>query len=149
MGLVGFAIFLVVSAIVVILNPGFFQDLWTWWRPLLTEAQVVRPPDALIVSAIIFFGLNGLAGFVIAYLRLAIRRQRTRALADTLSATGTIAFTVLLAVYLERILPGSLVLAILVGMIGVLILAYFVLAIALGLVPELMRREEARVTTRR
>lgn len=148
-GLVGFAIFLVVSAIVLILNPGVFSDLWTWFRPLMTEGRVTRPPEALIVSAIVFFGLNSLGGFAAAYLRLAVARKKARALADGLSALGTVIFASLLILYLERLVNGSTLLAILVGVAGVLILTYFVVAAALGLVPELSGRERARLPARR
>lgn len=147
-GLVGFAIFLVVSAIVLILNPGVFADLWTWFRPLM-EGRVTRPPETLIVSAIVFFGLNGLGGFVPAYLRLAVARTKARALADGLSALGTVIFASLLILYLERLVNGSTLLAILVGVAGVLLLTYFVVAAALGLVPELSGREVPRVPARR
>ncbi len=148
-GLVGFAIFLVVAAVVFALNPNLFQDLWTWFRPLLTEGRVTRPPEPLIVSAILFFGMNGLGGFVPAYLRLAMTRRRSRALADGLSSLGTVVFSVLLVVYLERIVTGPILLATVVGVIGVLILTFFVLAVALGLVPELARREGVEAPARR
>ncbi|MGQ0796981.1 MAG: zinc-ribbon domain-containing protein, partial [Methanobacteriota archaeon] len=148
-GLVGLATFLVVSAIVLILNPGVFSDIWTWFRPLAAEGRVTRPPETLIVSGIVFFGLTGLGGFVPAYLRLAVTRNKARALADGLSALGTVVFASLLVLYLERLVNGSTLLALVVGVAGVLLLTYFVVAAALGLVLTIPRLEEAKEPAKR
>ena len=148
-GLVSFAVFLIVAAIVVLANPGVFSDLTTWFSSFFPGPVWVRPPQTLIGSAVVFFGLNGLGGFLSAFLRLTVNRRKAKALSDGLAALGTVVFAYLLVLYGDRVLTGPQVLTVLTAVVGVLIIVYIALVVTLNLVPGLRRPFEAQAPGQR
>lgn len=128
-GFVSFALFLLIVGIVIAANPGIFGDLRDWLEPMIARGAFLRPPEALIGSAILLFALSGFSGLFTATLRAAVERRKTKALSDALSAVGGLVFAYLLTYYQSRGLSAAQVLAIEVAVVGMLLIAYIVLAV--------------------
>ncbi len=127
LGLVGIAIFLLVVGIVIALNPAIFNEFRVWVERMARDGVLVRPPEGLILSASLFWGLVGLSNFLVATLRVTFGRFRFRALADVLSGVGLLALAYLLTLYANHSIAGSMVLAIEAAVVGALILVYIVI----------------------
>jgi hypothetical protein len=120
-GLLSLGMFLLTVAIVFALNPYCFSQLFSWVGTAARTSSLVRPPDALIGSTALFFGLGAVAGFLTAGLRILTAKSWWRGLRDVLSSTGVLAFAVLLTLYGNRALSGWSVLALEVGVVALLV----------------------------
>ncbi len=78
-GLFGVAFFLLVLGIVFYLNGNLLTELRRWWDQVLAGRGAFRPPEGVIVSAGLFWGLLGVSNFVAAgHERVVRRRARGR-----------------------------------------------------------------------
>jgi len=127
LGLIGFAILLLVVAIVIALNPSVFSEFFRWVDRMAREGVASRPPGGLISSAAIFWGLLGLGNFFVAAVRFSARQWRLKILADVLGGVALLSFAYLLILYGDRVITSSLVLAFLAGIVGALIFVYIIL----------------------
>jgi uncharacterized membrane protein YfcA len=124
LGLVSFGFFLLIVGIVFILNPNIVNDFRLWIEKISISHMPRRPPDGLIFSAAIFFGLVGVFDFVMAGIRLAINDKKRRILADILSGIALILFAYLLYLYGGYQLTWQMVLGIEAIACGLLITVY-------------------------
>src|SRR5437879_11619445 len=79
-GLFGVAFFFLVLGIVFYQNGNLLTELRRWWDQILAGRAAFRPPEGLIVSAGLFWGLLGVSNFGIAFLRWFFTRSRIRTL---------------------------------------------------------------------
>ena len=128
-GLLSFGIFLLIVGVVWALNPNVFLQFFSWIASIPGSGSLPRPPDALIWSASLMFGLGAASGYFTAFLRAKAMRQRGRAVADVLSATGTLVFAALLAAYANRSLSGWAVIALEVSAVAFLIFLYIFISL--------------------
>lgn len=128
-GLIGVAVFLVILGVVFTLNTNLLNDFRAWWDKVLAGSLFVRPPEGIIGSGIVFFGLLGISNFLTSGLRWALDRGRFGALARVLGGLGFLSLAVLIWRYSLRTISGSLVLSIWTAVLGALLVAY----IAVGL----------------
>jgi hypothetical protein len=128
-GLIGVAVFLVILGVVFTLNTNLLNDFRAWWDKVLAGSLFVRPPEGIIGSGIVFFGLLGISNFLTSGLRWALDRGRFGALARVLGGFGFLSLAVLIWRYSLRTISGSLVLSIWTAVLGALLVAY----IAVGL----------------
>jgi len=124
-GLLSFGFFLVIVGVVWALNPNVFVQFFSWVGSISGSASIPRPPDPLIWSAALMFGLGAASGYFTTFLRATAMRQRGRAFGDFLSATGTLVLAVLLSAYASRVLSGWAVVGLEVATVGFLIFVYF------------------------
>lgn len=136
LGLVGLALFLIIVSLLFAANPNLIADVSLWSERVSRSGIWTRPPEGVITSAALFFGLIGASSFLVAGLRVVVGRARFRALADILAGTAAIAFAYLLTFYADRRITGQLVLALEGAVVGALILVY----IGIGLIWTLGRR---------
>jgi len=123
-GLLSFGMFLLIVAVVWASNPLVFSQFISWIGDIARAATLPRPPDPLIWSAALLFGLGAGSGYFTAVLRASVVRQRWRAVGDVLSATATLVFAVLLSAYANHVLSGWAVIALEVATVGFLIFLY-------------------------
>jgi peptidoglycan/LPS O-acetylase OafA/YrhL len=116
-----------VVGIVFILNPNVVSDFSSWVERMTNEKILSRPPQVLITSAALFFGLIGLSDFFMAGTRLAVFKVKRRVLADILSGVALLLFSYLIYLYGNRALTWQAVLATEVVAAGLLIVLYSVL----------------------
>src|SRR5207249_9846870 len=147
-GLIGVAFFLLIVGIVFTLNTNLLNDLRFWWDLLVANGLFVRPPDGIIASGTIFFGLLGLSNFLTSGLRWTLDRSRFGALARVLAGVGFISLAFLTWRYSLRAMSGSLVISVWTAILGTFLVIY----IAVGLYWVRARRPAptgARVPTSR
>ena len=128
-GLIGVAVFLVIVGVVFTLNTNLLNDFRAWWDLVVPGSLFVRPPEGIIGSGIVFFGLLGFSNFLTSGLRWVLDRSRFGALARVLAGTGFLSLGVLIWRYSLRTIAGSLVVSIWTAVLGALLVAY----IAVGL----------------
>ncbi len=127
-GLMGFAFFLVAVAIVFAQNPNLFEGLRRWTDIVGANRTVlVRPPEAIIVSAAWFFGAMGVFEFVSAFIRWSLRWLPLRVASRLLSGIGDLVFAALLLRYSDRAISGGLVIMVLVAVFAGLLMLYVTL----------------------
>src|SRR5467141_3690991 len=147
-GLIGVAFFLLIVGIVFTLNTNLLNDLRFWSDLIVANGLFVRPPDGIITSGIIFFGLLGLSNFLTSGLRWILDRSRFGALARVLAGVGFLSLAFLTWRYSLRAMSGSLVISVWTAILGTFLVIY----IAVGLYWVRTRRPAptgARVPTSR
>src|SRR5438552_874097 len=147
-GLIGVAFFLLIVGIVFTLNTNLLNDLRFWSDLIVANGLFVRPPDGIIASGIIFFGLLGLSNFLTSGLRWILDRSRFGALARVLAGVGFLSLAFLTWRYSLRAMSGSLVISVWTAILGTFLVIY----IAVGLYWVRARRPAptgARVPTSR
>jgi Protein of unknown function (DUF835)/zinc-ribbon domain len=128
-GLIGVAFLLLIVGIVFTLNTGLLTDLRLWSDLIVANGLFVRPPDGIITSGIIFFGLLGLSNFLTSGLRWILDRSRFGALARVLAGVGFLSLAFLTWRYSLRAMSGSLVISVWTAILGTFLVIY----IAVGL----------------
>jgi hypothetical protein len=123
-GLVSFGIFLVIVGITFVANPNISSQFRTWTEKMSTQKTLVRPPQGLIDSAALFFGLIGVSNFFLAGLRFMADRALRRVLVDVLSGVALVLFSYLIYLYGIHDLAWQMVLAIEVIAVGLLVILY-------------------------
>lgn len=126
-GLMSFGIFLLIVGIIFVINPNVFSDFRLWIEKLTNEKALSRPPQGLITSATLFFGLIGLSDFFVAGVRFMTDKAKRRVLADILSGIALILFSYLIHLYGGHALTWQMVLAIEIVACGLLVVLYSVL----------------------
>ena len=126
-GLMSFGIFLLIVGIVFIINPSVFSDFRFWVEKMTSEKVLSRPPQGLITSATLFFGLIGVSDFFVAGVRFMADKRKRRVLVDILSGIALILFSYLIHLYGGHALAWQVVLAIEVVACGLLVVLYSVL----------------------
>jgi len=123
-GLFGVAFFLLVLGIVFYLNGNLLTELRRWWDQVLAGRGAFRPPEGVIVSSGLFWGLLGVSNFGIAFLRWFFTRSRVRTLGALLGGIAMVMFSYFLYRYSVRDMSGGLVVALEAGVIAVLLFIY-------------------------
>lgn len=127
-GLLGFAFFLVAVAIVFAQNPTLFQGLLRWTDLVnVNHTVLVRPPEAIIVSAAWFFGAMGVFEFVAAFIRWSLRWLPLRVASRILSGIGDLIFAALLLRYADRAISGGFLITVLVAVFAGMLMLYVTL----------------------
>src|SRR2546428_11099462 len=98
-GLFGVAFFLLVLGIVFYLNGNLLTELRRWWDQVLAGRGAFRPPEGVIVSAGLFWGLLGVSNFGIGFLRWFFTRSRIRTLGALLARIAVVLFSYFLYPY--------------------------------------------------
>ena len=122
--LFGVAFFLLVLGIVFYLNGNLLTELRRWWDQVLVGRGAFRPPEGVIVSAGLFWGLLGVSNFGIAFLRWLFTRSRIRTLGALLGGIAMVMFSYFLYRYSLRDMSGSIIVALEAGVIAVLLFVY-------------------------
>ena len=130
-GILSFGIFIIVVGVILITNPNLFSELGTWVERMADQGNVVRPPDGLIFSGIVFFGLLGVSDLIKVALRLAVDSSRRKALSDVHSGIALVGFAYFLHLYGERAISWQLTLAFEIVVIGLLVISYSALRLLL------------------
>lgn len=128
-GLIGVAFFLLTVGIVFTLNTNMLTDLRLWWDRIVPNGVFVRPPEGIIASGIVFFGLLGLSNFLTSGLRWVLDRNRFGALARILAGIGFLSLALLTWRYSLFAINGSQVISTWTAVLGTLLVIY----IAIGL----------------
>src|SRR3989475_11750754 len=123
-GLFGVAFFLLVLGVVFYLNGNLLTELRRWWDQVLAGRGAFRPPEGVIVSAGLFWGLLGVSNFGIGFLRWFFTRSRIRTLGALLAGIAMVLFSYFLYRYCLRDMGGALVVALEAGVIAVLLFIY-------------------------
>jgi hypothetical protein len=129
-GLFSFGFLIIIVGVVFTLNPGVFSDFGSWIESMASQGSLVRPPEGLITSAWVFFGLTGVSNFVMAGVRLAVYGSARRAMSDALSGVALILFAYLISLYGSRSIGWQTVLAIEAVAVGSLVVLYSVVRYA-------------------
>src|SRR5438128_9226009 len=127
--LFGVAFFLLVLGIVFFLNGNLLTELRRWWDQVVAGRGAFRPPEGVIASAGLFWGLLGVSNFGIAFLRWFFTRSRIRTLGALLGGIAMVMFSYFLYRYSLRDLSGLLTVGREAAVIAVLLFVY----IGLGL----------------
>jgi hypothetical protein len=128
-GLIGVAFFLLTIGIVFTLNTNLLSDLRLWWDRIVPNGIFVRPPEGIITSGIVFFGLLGLSNFLTSGLRWVLDRNRFGALARILAGVGFLSLALLTWRYSLFAISGPQVISTWTAVLGTLLVIY----IAIGL----------------
>ena len=123
-GLFSFGIFLLTVGIVFSINRNLVSDLQLWIEWMANNQVLTRPPERLIASAKLFFGLIGLSNFFLAGIKLIIDKVMRRVLSDVLSGVALMLFAYLLHLYGRYSLSWQMVLAVEAVAVGLLIILY-------------------------
>jgi hypothetical protein len=123
-GLVSFGIFLVIVGITFAANPNMSSQFRTWGEQMSTQKTLLRPPQELIDSATLFFGLIGVSNFFLAGVRFMADKALRRVLVNVLSGVALVVFSYLTYLYGRRELAWQMVLAIEVIAVGLLVISY-------------------------
>jgi hypothetical protein len=126
-GLVSFGIFLLVVGTIFLANPNLFSDFRLWIETMTTEKTLSRPPQGLINSAALFFGLIALSNFIMVGVRFMAKERMRRVLADILSGVALALFSYFIYLYGTRAFAWPMVLAAEAVTIGLLVILYSVL----------------------
>ncbi len=125
-GILSFAFFLIIVGVVFLSNPGIFTDVEAWLKAFTPTGGVPRPPQSLIMSAVLFFAAAGVSDFVTAGIRFAITKHRRRVLADVMTGIGWVALSGLTNLYAGQVVSGPVVIASELVVCGLLIITYLV-----------------------
>ena len=128
-GIIGLAFFLIAVAGTFAANPNLLADLRLWISNWTTVSLFARPPQGVITSAALFFGVEGILMFVLAWIRAAFRDRRTRVLGAGLQGTGNLVFAYLLSLYAARAVTGDGLIAVLAAVVGGLLAVWISLGI--------------------
>lgn len=126
-GFISFGSFLIIVGIVFTVNRNVFSDLLGWFDKLANKKVLIRPPEELITSITLFFGLIGLSNFFIAVLKFALNRHSRNFLAESLGSIALIFFAYLINLFNNNVLGFRVVFGIEVVVCGLLIIVYSVL----------------------
>jgi len=126
-GLVSFGIFLLIVGIIFLANPNLVSDFRLWIEKLTTEKTLSRPPQGLIDSAALFFGLIALSNFVMVGVRFMAHQRLRRVLGDILSGVALVLFSYFIYLYGTHTLTWQMALAAEAVTCGLLIILYSVL----------------------
>jgi len=124
LGLVSFGAFILIVGIVFIANPNLVSDFSSWIEQMTGEQHLIRPPEGLVSSAILFFTLIGLSNFFEAGIKLWITKIMRQVLADILSGVALVLFAYLIHLYGSYALTWQMVIAIEAIAIGLLVVLY-------------------------
>lgn len=127
LGLISFGIFLIIVGIVFIASPSIVSDFSSWVKQMTSQKGYVRPPDGLIIGAMIFFGLIGLSDFFKSGIRLWMGKSRRKALGNAFSGAAWVLFAYLVYLYSEQMLRAQTVLAIEIVAVGFLVILYSII----------------------
>lgn len=130
LGFVGFGIFVLVVGIVFVLNPLLTSEFGFWIEQMTTAQELVRPPQGLIASAIVFFGLIGVSDFFVAGVRVWVEKSGRRALGDVLTGVAILLFAYLISLYESYSIAGLMVLGTEAIAVGLLIVLYSIVKVA-------------------
>lgn len=122
LGLVGFGLFLLVVGLVFQMNTGVHTEFLTWVESMADSEALVMPPETLLNSAVLFFGLIGLSNFLTAVIRFLIDKDRGRITTDVLSGVGILAFAYLINLWSSGAVTWTMVLAYEAILVGALII---------------------------
>jgi len=123
-GMVSFGVFVLIIGIIFAANPNVLSNFRLWVEQMIREERIVRPPQGLIRSATLFFGLIGLSNFSLAGIRLVFEKVGRRVLGDVLSGVALLSFAYLINLYGMRALTWQMVLAIEAILCGILVIVY-------------------------
>jgi hypothetical protein len=126
-GLVSFGIFLVIVGIVFIANPNVISSFSSWTEQMAKAKSLLRPPQDLIDSAALFFGLIGLSDFFLAGVRFIAYRVTRRVLSNILSGVALVLFSYLIYLYGRHGLTWQVALATEVVACGLLVIVYSIM----------------------
>jgi len=126
-GLVSFGIFLFVVGVVFMANPNIPADFQLWVEQMSYAQDFVRPPEGLMTSAILFFGLIGVLDFFQASLRFWFDRSKRRMLVDILSGIALVLLAFLIYLYSNHSIEWQMVIAIEVVAAGLLVMLYSII----------------------
>jgi len=124
LGLVSFGAFILIVGIVFIANPNLVSDFSSWIEQMTGEQHLIRPPEGLVSSAILFFTLIGLSNFFEAGIKLWITKIMRQVLADILSGVALVLFAYLIHLYGSYALTWQMVIAIEAIAVGLLVVLY-------------------------
>ncbi|MCK5632074.1 hypothetical protein KAH85_05920 [Candidatus Bathyarchaeota archaeon] len=130
-GVLSFGIFVIVVGVILITNPNLFSEIGTWVEQMTDKGTVVRPPDGLIFSGAVFFGLMGVSNFIKVALRLAVDSSRRTALSEMHSGVALVCFAYFLHLYSNYAISWQLTLALEIVAIGLLVISYSALRLML------------------
>ena len=130
-GILSLGIFIIVVGVILITNPNLFSELGTWVEQMGDQGNLVRPPDGLIFSGVVFIGLLGVSDFIKVALRLAVDSPRRKALSDIHSGIALVGFAYFLHLYGSNVISWQLTLAFEIVVIGLLVFSYSALRILL------------------
>jgi len=123
-GLVSLGIFLVIVGITFVANPNAVTQFSSWVEQMSKQQALSRPPQGLIDSATLFFGLIGLSSFFVASVRFMAKKDMRRVLGDILFGVALVLFSYLIYLYGSHALAWQMVLAIEAVACGLLIILY-------------------------
>jgi hypothetical protein len=126
-GLVSFGILLLVIGIVFLAHPNLISDFRLWGETMTTEKTLSRPPQGLIDSAALFFGLIGLSDFFMAGVRLMADKRMRRVLVSILSGVALVLFSYFICLYGGHALSWQMTLAAEAVVVGLLVILYSLL----------------------
>ncbi len=106
------------------MNQNLVTDLRVWWDQLVAGQILVRPPEGVITSGVVFWGLIGVTKIILAPARWVVRRTKIHTLGAVLGGIGTIAFAYLLTRYAARDFTGWQVAGYEAGVIAFLLVIY-------------------------
>ncbi len=124
LGLISFGAFLLIVGIVFIANPNMISDIRSWAEQMANQKDLVRPPEGLIVSGVLFFGLLGVSDFLKAGIRFWVDKSRRRVLAEICSGIALVFFAYLISLYGNNMLAWHMVFAAEAVAVGLLIIVY-------------------------
>jgi len=127
LGLIEFGLFLLVVGVTFQMNPTLAGDFISWVELMADGEILVRPPQELLRSGTIFFGLISLSNFFTASVRLLLDKNTRRIMSDVFSGVAILALTYLIKLYTDYAITGTMILALEAIVIGGLIIVYFLL----------------------
>lgn len=122
--IISLGFFLLAIGIVFTVSPSTVSDFGLWVERMTTEKSLVRPPDGLIASAVLFFSLIGLSDFFQAGIGPWLNRSKRQVLANTLSGIALVSFAYLIYLYGDHLVAWHAVLAIEAIAVGLLVISY-------------------------
>jgi hypothetical protein len=126
-GFISFGTFLIIIGIVFAVNNNVFSNLLEWFNQLVNEKVLIRPPETLINSVTLFFGLSGLSNFFVAVIKFIVNRHSKNLLSECLSSVALILFAYLINLFNNNMLRFRMVLGIEIVVCGLFIILYIVL----------------------
>jgi uncharacterized membrane protein HdeD (DUF308 family) len=126
-GFVSFGILLLVVGITFLANPNLISDFRFWIETMTTRKTLSRPPQGLIDSAALFFGLVAISNFVMVIVRFFANERMRRVLAGILSGVALALFSYFIYLYGTHTFAWTMVLAAEAVTVGLLVILYSVL----------------------
>lgn len=116
-----------VVGIIFATNPNILSDFRLWIEQMTSKEGLTTPPEGLIRSATLFFGLVGLSNFFMAGIRLIFEKTGRRVLGDISTGVALLSFAYLISLYGGRALAWQMVVGIEAIVCGLLIVVYSIL----------------------